>query len=136
VNFARRRKSGLRSFVEDIRHAAAQTRQRVSGAPATFATRHDNKKEGVTVIVMQRINDNDLSAHVMKTAEEEYVHLKIEAEATSHTTITFPRTGHIFTRNVGDLLWESREGPVEIRRVPGLLKRRQIERAYYLNVPT
>jgi len=82
----------------------------------TFATRHDNKKEGVTVIVMQRINDNDLSAHVMKTAEEEYVHLKIEAEATSHTTITFPRTGRIFTRNVGDLLWESREGPVEIRR--------------------
>jgi hypothetical protein len=47
------------------------------------------------VIVMQRVNDNDLSAHVLALKEEQYVHLKIEAEATSHTTITFPRTGHI-----------------------------------------
>jgi hypothetical protein len=45
----------------------------------TFATRHDDKKQ-----VMQRINDLDLSAHVLATAEEEYVHLKIEAEATGH----------------------------------------------------
>jgi hypothetical protein len=35
---------------------------------STFSSRHDNKKLGVTVIVMQRINDKDLSAHVM--AEE------------------------------------------------------------------
>jgi hypothetical protein len=31
---------------------------------------------------MQRINDDDLSAHVLATTEEKYVHLKIEAEAT------------------------------------------------------
>src|SRR6202049_70491 len=50
----------------------------------TFATRHDDKKQGATVIVMQRINDMDLSAHVLATAEEEYVHLQIAAEATGH----------------------------------------------------
>jgi len=81
----------------------------------TFATRHDDKKQGVTVIVMQRINDNDLSAHVMKTAEENYIHLKIEAEAPERRVITFP-SGRILVREPGDLLWESREGPFEIRR--------------------
>ena len=82
----------------------------------TFATRHDDKKQGVTVIVMQRINDLDLSAHVLATAEEEYVHLKIEAEATGHQVFSFPRSDRAFTRKPGDLLWESREGPFEIRR--------------------
>src|SRR6202011_6134294 len=81
----------------------------------TFATRHDDKKQGVTVIVMQRINDNDLSAHVMETAEENYIHLKIEAEAPERRVITFP-SGRILVREPGDLLWESREGPFEIRR--------------------
>jgi predicted phage terminase large subunit-like protein len=89
----------------------------------TFATRHDDKKQGVTVIVMQRINDNDLSAHVMKTIEEGYVHLKIEAEASEHRIIVFPRTGRIVTRNQGDLLWESREGPDEIRRQKAVMGR-------------
>src|SRR6202051_1859030 len=64
----------------------------------TFATRHDDKKQSVTVIVMQRINDNDLSAHVLATAEEEYVHLKIEAEATGHQVFSFPRSPRVFTR--------------------------------------
>src|SRR6195256_5119760 len=82
----------------------------------TFSTRHDDKKQGVTVIVMQRINDNDLSAHVLATAEEEYVHLKIEAEATGHQVFSFPRSARVFTRKPGDLLWESREGPFEIKR--------------------
>jgi predicted phage terminase large subunit-like protein len=70
----------------------------------------------VTVIVMQRINDLDLSAHVLATAEEEYVHLKIEAEATEHQVFSFPRSIRRFTREPGDLLWEAREGPFEIRR--------------------
>jgi predicted phage terminase large subunit-like protein len=82
----------------------------------TFATRHDDKKQGVTVIVMQRINDLDLSAHVLATAEEEYVHLKIEAEATSHQVFSFPRSDRVFVREPSDLLWEKREGRFEIRR--------------------
>jgi len=82
----------------------------------TFASRHDDKKQGATVIVMQRVNDNDLSAHVLALKEEHYVHLKIEAEATSHTTITFPRTGHILVREPQELLWPTREGPLEIAR--------------------
>ena len=81
----------------------------------TFATRHDDKKQGATVIVMQRINDNDLSAHVLKTKEENYLHLKIEAEAPERRVITFP-SGRILVREPNDLLWPEREGPFEIRR--------------------
>jgi len=44
----------------------------------TFATRLDDKKQGAIVIVMQRFNDMT-SPHVMKTVEEHYVHLKIDA---------------------------------------------------------
>src|ERR1700731_3657172 len=94
----------------------AEIQAQVRAYSDTFAPRHDDKKQGVTVIVMQRINDNDLSAHVLKTVEEEYVHLKIEAEATGHQVFSFPRSPRVFTREPGDLLWESREGPFEIRR--------------------
>src|ERR1700732_4039333 len=89
----------------------------------TFASRHDDKKQGATVIVMQRVNDNDLSAHVLALKEEHYVHLKIEAEATSHTTITFPRTGHILVREQQELLWPTREGPLEIARQKAVMGR-------------
>jgi len=59
---------------------------------------------------MQRINDKDLSAHVLEN-DEGYVHLKLEAEAPANKIITFQRSGKIQTRNAGDLLWPEREGP-------------------------
>jgi predicted phage terminase large subunit-like protein len=80
-----------------------------------LSSRHDNKKLGATVIVMQRINDKDLSAHVLEN-DEGYFHLKLEAEATANKVITFPRSGRIHTRNAGDLLWPGREGPAEIEK--------------------
>jgi hypothetical protein len=55
----------------------------------------------IVTVVMQRINDNDLSAHVLATTEERYVHLKIEAEATGHQVFSFPRSPRIFTRKPG-----------------------------------
>jgi hypothetical protein len=91
---------------------SADVKAQVAVYGDTFATRHDDKKQGVTVIVMQRINDLDLSAHVLATAEENYVHLKIEAEATEHQVFSFPRSIRRFTREPGDLLWEAREGTV------------------------
>jgi hypothetical protein len=87
----------------------------------TSATRLDDKKQGAIVIVMQRINDMDLSAHVMKTVEEHYVHVKIEAEAPERKVITFPRTGRIVVREPGHLMWEAREGPPEIARMKAVM---------------
>jgi len=100
---------------------SAEIQSQVRAYGDTFSTRHDDKKQGVTVIVMQRINDLDLSAHVLATAEEEYVHLKIEAEATGHQVFSFPRSPRVFTREPGDLLWESREGPAEIARMKAVM---------------
>src|SRR6202040_2532900 len=77
---------------------SAEVKAQVAVYGDTFATRHDDKKKGVTVIVMQRINDLDLSAHVLATTEEEYVHLNIEAEATAHRVFSFPRSLRTFTR--------------------------------------
>jgi len=87
----------------------------------TFATRHDDKKQGVTVIVMQRINDNDLSAHVLATKEEDYLHLKIEAEAPERKVIVYPRSGKILVREAGELMWPQREGPREIARMKAVM---------------
>jgi predicted phage terminase large subunit-like protein len=72
---------------------------------------------------MQRINDNDLSAHVLKTVEEHYVHLKIEAEAPTRTTIVFPRSKKELIRESGELLWPEREGAVEIKRQKAVMGR-------------
>src|ERR1700726_2626687 len=102
---------------------SADVKAQVAVYGDTFSTRHDDKKQGVTVIVMQRINDNDLSSHVLATAEEEYVHLKIEAEATGRQVFSFPRSDRVFTREPGDLLWELREGPFEIRRQKAVMGR-------------
>jgi predicted phage terminase large subunit-like protein len=80
----------------------------------SLSSRLDDKKRGRKVIVKQRINDKDLSAHVLEN--EDYVHVKLEAEAPAKKIITFPRSGRILTRNTGDLLWSEREGPAEIEK--------------------
>src|SRR6202045_3960316 len=100
---------------------SAEIQSQVRAYSDTFATRHDDKKQGVTVIVMQRINDNDLSAHVLKTKEEGYVHLKIEAEAPERKVIVYPRSGKILVREVGQLMWPGREGPTEIARMKAVM---------------
>jgi hypothetical protein len=99
----------------------AEIQSQVRAYRDTFATRHDDKKQGVTVIVMQRINDNDLSAHVLATKEEGYVHLKIEAEAPERKVIVYPRSGKILVREVGQLMWPRREGPTEIARMKAVM---------------
>ena len=88
----------------------AEIQSQVRAYSDTFATRHDDKKQGVTVIVMQRINDNDLSAHVLATKEEHYVHLKIEAEAPERKVIVYPRSDKILVREAGQLMWPRARG--------------------------
>ena len=99
----------------------AEIQSQVRAYSDTFATRHDDKKQGVTVIVMQRINDNDLSAHVLATKEEGYLHLKIEAEAPERKVIVYPRSGKILVREAGELMWPEREGPSEIARMKAVM---------------
>ena len=82
----------------------------------TLSTRLDDKQRGAIVVVMQRLHAQDLTATCLDLG---YIHLCLPAEATSRTTITFPRSGRVVTRAPGDLLWPAREGPEEMaqRRV-------------------
>ena len=82
----------------------------------SVATRLDDKQRGAIVVVMQRLHAQDLTATCL---DLDYTHLCLPAEATSRTTIRFPRSGRVVTRAPGDLLWPAREGPEEMaqRRV-------------------
>ena len=82
----------------------------------TLVTRLDDKRRGAIVVVKQRLHPEDLSAACLDLG---YTHLCLPAVAETRTTIVFPRSGRVVTREVGDLLWPAREGPVEIaeRRV-------------------
>ena len=78
----------------------------------TFASRLDDKKKGVMVVVMQRLHERDLTGHLL--AKGGWEHLCLPAEAERRTVIDFGTVK--LTRAPGDLLHPEREGPVEIAR--------------------
>ena len=107
--------------------------QRKSGIEtfrSTLSTRHNDKKRGVIVVIMQRLNELDLSGYLLDLGGWE--HLKIEGEFEERRIYTFPRTGQQIVREAdhtirhdsdgqtmirlddGGLLWPEREGPQEI----------------------
>jgi predicted phage terminase large subunit-like protein len=77
-----------------------------------FSTRLDDKKNGVIVVVMQRLHSNDLSGHLLEKGGWE--HLTLPAIAESRTVVDFGRVQKI--REAGDLLHPAREGQEEIDR--------------------
>lgn len=78
----------------------------------TFSTRLDDKKNGVIIIVMQRLHDKDLTGHCL--AQGGYEHLILPAEAEAKTIIVFPVSKREVVREPGNLLHESREGRKEL----------------------
>jgi hypothetical protein len=75
----------------------------------TLSTRLDDKQHGAIVLVMQRLHERDLSACCR---ELEYVLVCLPVEAETRTEIRFPRSGRLQIRDVGDLLWPTRDGRV------------------------
>ena len=76
----------------------------------TFYSRLNDKKNGVIVVVMQRLHEKDLSGHLL--AQGGWEHLKIPAIAESKTVYDFGGTTRI--RPVGDVLHPERENTKEI----------------------
>ena len=114
-------KGGNRIVVDDPHtplgaESAAQRHRVIEYFRRSVATRLDDKQRGAIVVVMQRLHAQDLTATCL---DLDYTPLCLPAEATSRTTITFPRSGRVVTRAPGDLLWPAREGPEEMaqRRV-------------------
>ena len=109
-------KGGNRIIVDDphnpVQAESETQRQRaVDFFLQTLSTRLDDKRAGAIVVVMQRLHTQDLTATCLDLA---YTHLRIPAVAESRTTITFPRSSRVVTREAGDLLWPTREGEAEI----------------------
>ena len=78
----------------------------------TFSSRLDDKKNGVMVVVMQRLHERDLTGHLL--AKGGWEHLCLPAEAERRTVIDFGAVK--LTRRPGALLHAAREGPLEIAR--------------------
>ena len=109
-------KGGNRIIVDDphnpVQSESDTQRQRaVDFFLQTLSTRLDDKRAGAIVVVMQRLHTQDLTA---KCLDLGYTHLRIPAVAESRTTISFPRSERVVTREAGDLLWPAREGETEI----------------------
>lgn len=78
----------------------------------TFATRLDDKRKGVIVLVMQRLHDGDLSGHLLR--KKGWEHLCLPAIAPERTLYNFG--GYYKLRQQGEVLHEARES-AEILRV-------------------
>lgn len=72
----------------------------------TLVTRLDDKHRGAIVVVMQRLHEADLAGTCLALG---YEHLCLPAIAETRTTITFPRSGRVVTREPGEPLWAARE---------------------------
>ena len=77
---------------------------------STFLTRLNDKKNGVVVVVMQRLNSNDLSGCLLKNKNWEY--LKIPVISEDKEDISFKKFS--YSRCKDELLCEKREGLKEV----------------------
>lgn len=93
--------------VSDVKRAAD-----VLAFDQKFASRLDDKENGVRIIVMQRLHDRDVAGHVLN--EGGWEHLNLPAEAPTKTIITFPISKRTIVREEGAILHPEREGPREL----------------------
>lgn len=73
-----------------------------------FSTRLDDKENGVIIVVMQRLHDQDLTGVLLEQGGWE--HLKLEGVAEKTKTYSFPISGKSLVREQGSILHEAREG--------------------------
>ena len=104
-------KGGNRLVMDDP-HNPLQAESDVQRAHAidfytqTLSTRLDDKQQDATVLVMQRLHTQDLTARCLELG---FTHLCLPALAPARTTITFPRSGQIRVREAEEPLWPARE---------------------------
>jgi predicted phage terminase large subunit-like protein len=125
-------KGGDRIIVDDP-HNPTQAESDVQREAAldyfrrTLSTRLDDKKRGAMVVVMQRLHEGDLSALCQELG---FVHVSLPVEAETRTSVVFPRSGRILTREPGDILWPAREDHAELIRQRQLLGSAAFEGQY------
>jgi predicted phage terminase large subunit-like protein len=106
-------KGGNRIVVDDPHNPTqaesdAQREAALTYFSRTLSTRLDNKQDDAIVVVMQRLNERDLAARCLDLG---FTHVCLPAEADIATRLVSPRSGRIYQRAPGDVLWPAREGP-------------------------
>jgi predicted phage terminase large subunit-like protein len=84
----------------------AQRGQVAEWYDGTLYTRLDNKKEDVIILVMQRLHEDDLVAHVLE--KDNWVHLNLPAIATTEQELRIDDE-HVYVRAAGEFLHPERE---------------------------
>lgn len=74
----------------------------------TLRTRLSDQATGAFVIIMQRLDIQDLTGHLVDKNPDEWKVLSIPMEAEHDETWRFPISGRVVHRKCGDLLWTSR----------------------------
>lgn len=108
-------KGGNRVIVDDphnVKQALSDTQRQtdVRMFDQSLSTRLNDKKRDAIVVVMQRLNEADVSARCIELG---YTHLNLPAIAEKRTVVSLP-SGKEVIREAGDLLWEEREGQPEL----------------------
>lgn len=79
-----------------------------------FSSRLDDKKEGVFIVVMQRLHQDDLVGHLLKKQGWEYLALPAVSEERSFVSLQ----GHVLkVREAGEPLHVGREGDKELAQI-------------------
>ena len=81
----------------------------------TWSSRENNPKKAHNIIVMQRLNVNDTTGHVL-AQDTGYEHLVVPQLAEKKTIIIFPRSKREVVREVKEPIHEERFGKKEISR--------------------
>lgn len=79
----------------------------------TFASRLNDKKNGVMIVIMQRLHENDLTAHLLKKGGWEHLCIPLIAE----TKTTYKRGWVEKTRTEGELLHPERISATEVATI-------------------
>ena len=111
-------KGGSRIVVDDPHNplqaeSDAQRESALGYFSRILSTRLDNKNDDAIVVVMQRLHERDLAALCLDLG---FTHVCLPAEAEVATRFVFPRTGRVYNRAPGDVLWPEREGPAVLAK--------------------
>lgn len=80
----------------------------------TFASRLDDKKNGVIVVVMQRLHQNDLTGYLLDNNRAGWMHLSLPVEAEERATFNFGAFKKIM--EAGEILHQERESKEQLER--------------------
>jgi len=94
----------------DIYYASAR-RQTIETFDSAISTRLNDPKTGVIINIQQRLHEDDLTGHILRTRRNvTHLCLPLEKEKETCSTIVFTGTDKLWEdpRKVGDLLWPER----------------------------